>query len=146
MQTLRSSLANCAKDPGVALDNSKRFLLTSDECELLLHLEETGSLQSVAEKMARDHSVLSRNLKRMAEKLPVLEKSAGRWVLTEMGKRFNDASRSMIAMQRSSAQPRQSLRIGTNREFASRVLGPDLTALNKLLGNVQLSVNAFERG
>jgi DNA-binding transcriptional LysR family regulator len=126
--------------------NSNRFLLTAEECELLLELEEAPSLSTVAEKMGRDHSVISRCLKRVSEKAPVVEKKAGRWMLTEVGKKFNNSSRTMIAAQASLSQTYQSIRIGTNREFAARVLGPDLGILMALLPKTSLSINAYENG
>lgn len=126
--------------------HSSRFLLSADECELLLRLEESQSLQIVAEKMGRDHSVISRNLKRISEKASVVEKKSGRWILTDIGKRLNESSRAMIAMQASLGQSQQILRIGTNREFAARVLGPDLSQFLKLFPHTQLTINSYERG
>lgn len=126
--------------------HSHRFLLSTDECELLLLLEESSSLQLVAEKMGRDHSVISRILKRISEKMPTVEKKAGRWILTEMGKRFNEASRSMIATQTSLSHTQQILRIGTNREFSARVLGPDLGRVLEFFPNTDLTINAYENG
>lgn len=122
------------------------FLLSSEESELLLQLEEALSLQQIADQMGRDHSVVSRSLKKMSDKLPVVDKKGGRWVLTEMGKKFNEASRMMIAMQTSFSQTQQTLRLGTNREFAARVLGPDLGSLIKIFPNTHLLVNSYERG
>lgn len=125
---------------------SNRFLLSAEECELLLELEECQSLTAAAEKLGRDHSVISRSLKRLSEKAHVVEKKAGRWIVTETGKNFNNSSRAMIAAQTSLMQTHQSIRIGTNREFAARVLGPDLATLMALLPKTNLSINAYESG
>ncbi len=123
-----------------------RFLLSAEECELLLELEEAHSLQIVSEKLGRDHSVVSRNLKRISEKAPVVEKKAGRWVLTEVGKKFNESSRLMISTQSLLNHSQQSLRIGTNREFAARMIGPALKELMNIFPNTQLTINSYESG
>ncbi len=125
---------------------ANRFLLSADECELLLELEESRSLQTISEKLGRDHSVISRNLKRISEKAPVVEKKANRWVLTEVGKKFNESSRLMIATQSLLSQSQQSLRIGTNREFSARVIGPALKELMALFPYTQLTINSYEHG
>jgi nicotinamidase-related amidase len=71
-----------------------RFPLSSEQLELLLAFEATGgSLTRLAEVLRRDPSVVSRNLTRLGEDAAVLEKVAGRWRLTDAGKRVNAASR-----------------------------------------------------
>lgn len=73
-----------------------KFSLTSDQLELLLAFEEASSLSELAEKRARDPSVVSRNLQKMAEEFPVLEKIRGRWQLTSLGLQINDLSRDYL--------------------------------------------------
>lgn len=125
---------------------TNRFLLSAEECELLLELEEARSLQTISQKLGRDHSVISRNLKRISEKAPVVEKKSGRWVLTEVGKKFNETSRLMIATQSLLNQSQQSLRIGTNREFSARVIGPSMKELLEIFPHTQLTINSYEHG
>ncbi len=55
-----------------------RFALTSEQLELLLAFENATSLGHLAELIARDPSVVSRNLQRVAESYPVLKKVKGR--------------------------------------------------------------------
>ncbi len=125
---------------------NNRFLLSAEECELLLELEESRSLQIVSEKLGRDHSVISRNLKKIADKAPVVEKKSGRWVITEVGKKFNESSRLMIATQSLLSQSQQSLRIGTNREFSARMMAPAINELIALFPNTVLTINSYENG
>lgn len=128
------------------LQSPDRFLLTSDESELLLEFGSRRSTQALAEKIGRDHSIVSRSLKRIAEKLPVLEKKGGKWILTELGIRFNENTRNAIHGQISLAKNQSVLRIGTNREFASRVLAPDFKRLRSLFPESKLIVDTYENG
>ncbi len=128
------------------ISSTNRFLLSAEECELLLVFEETASLQKVAEVIGRDHSIVSRSLKRISEKLPVVDKKSGRWTLTEMGKQLNEASRAMLSVQSSLGQKQQTLRIGTNREFAARIMGPDLSTILQKFPNTILTINSYEGG
>lgn len=73
-----------------------RFPLHSDQLELLLAFEVKGSLVHLADEMAKDQSVISRNLQKLAETLPVIEKIGGRWQITEMGRSLNKLTRGYI--------------------------------------------------
>jgi nicotinamidase-related amidase len=64
----------------------KKFPLTSDQLELLIAFEKSEGLDDLAAAMAKDASVISRNLQRMAESLAVIEKVNRRWKITELGK------------------------------------------------------------
>lgn len=127
-------------------DQTTKFLLSSEEAELLLQLEELQSLQAVAKRVARDHSIVARTLKKIAERVPAVEKKAGRWTLTEMGKRLNEITRESINHQLAAVQAQSSLRLGTNREFAARVVAPEFSTLSALFSSTRLTVNAFEAG
>lgn len=67
----------------------RKFKLTSDQLELLMAFESSRGLGHLSEVMAKDPSVVSRNLQRMAEVYPVLEKVKGRWEITPLGKQIN---------------------------------------------------------
>ncbi len=73
--------------------NRLKFALSSDQLELLLAFESATGLSHLAEVMARDPSVVSRNLQRIAESYPVLKKVKGRWELTPLGVRVNERTR-----------------------------------------------------
>lgn len=77
-----------------------QFPLTSDQLELLLAFEEAKGLAHLAELMAKDASVVSRNLQRVAEDLPVLEKVNGRWKLTALGIELNLQTRAYLQAQK----------------------------------------------
>lgn len=74
-----------------------RFALTSDQLELLIAFENSQGLNHLAETMAKDPSVVSRNLQRIAEDYPVLKKVKGRWELTPLGVQINEQTRSFLA-------------------------------------------------
>jgi hypothetical protein len=73
-----------------------RFKLTSDQLELLLEFERAQGLSQLAEVMAKDPSVVSRNLQRIAEDYPVLKKVKGRWELTPLGIQINTQTRTYL--------------------------------------------------
>lgn len=81
----------------MAIMNRLRFTLTSDQLELLMAFESSQGLNNLAETMAKDPSVISRNLQRIAEEAPVLKKVKGRWELTPLGIQMNEQTRSYLA-------------------------------------------------
>lgn len=105
------------------------FLLTSKECELLLAFEQKTSLEDLAAALHKDISVISRNLKSIALKSPLLEKQHGKWVLTDKGKTLNMWTREAMVSQRLAMDKQESIKIATTREFANRVLLPSIKSL-----------------
>lgn len=73
-----------------------KFTLTSDQLELLMAFENSQGLAHLAEMMAKDPSVVSRNLQRIAEDYPVLKKVKGRWELTPLGVQINEQTRAYL--------------------------------------------------
>ena len=74
-----------------------RFNLASDQLELLMAFENSLGLNNLAETMASDPLVVSRNLQRIAEEYPVLKKVKGRWELTPLGVQINEQTRFYLA-------------------------------------------------
>jgi len=62
-----------------------KWPLSSDQLELLVAFAQAGSLQGLAAHLAKDVSVVSRNLQRLAEVAPVIAKVKGRWQITLIG-------------------------------------------------------------
>jgi DNA-binding transcriptional LysR family regulator len=123
-----------------------RFPLSTDDCELLLEFELCSSLQELSNRVMRDHSIVSRALKRLSEKFPVVEKKGGKWALTALGRKVNDASRAALAHQISTLNEQSTLNIGTNREFAVQVLAPGLKKIKELFPKTLISIHTFEQG
>jgi DNA-binding transcriptional LysR family regulator len=108
------------------------FKLSSDQCELLAAFESAGSIKELALRQNRDESVISRQIKHIAETAPtVLEKNEKRWVLSSAGKRITQWTRESIESQNRLLQGQTSLRIATTREFSSKILVPNLRSLLK---------------
>lgn len=126
--------------------NSHNFILTTAELELLMAFESATSLENVSQFLGKDISNISRSLSKIAEKLPVVEKQNNRWHITDLGKRLNQHTKDAIQFQRSLTTQQSFLKIGTNREFSSRILGPRLEELKILFPNTQLRICAFEDG
>lgn len=76
-----------------------QFALTSEQLELLHAFENAKGLGHLAEVMARDPSVVSRNLQKIAESYPVLKKVKGRWEITPLGTQINQRTRTYIEEQ-----------------------------------------------
>ena len=126
--------------------NSHNFLLTTSELELLMAFESATSLENISQFLGKDISNVSRSLSKISEKLPVVEKQNNRWCLTDLGKRLNQHTKDSIQFQRSLTSQQSFLKIGTNREFSSRILGSRLEELKLIFPNTQLRICAFEDG
>lgn len=74
--------------------------MSSDQLELLLAFEESEGLGKLAETFARDPSVISRSLQRIAEEFPVLIKVKGRWEITALGRQTNELTKKFIVEQK----------------------------------------------
>ena len=98
------------------------FALETDEALLLLELERSETITQVAKVLKRDPSVISRSLKNLSKKLPVIQKSQGRWVVTELGQKFNYWTSQAIIGQQNILNQRIQIKIGSTREFAARYL------------------------
>lgn len=82
-----------------------KFILNSDQLELLLAFEGAKGLAHLAELMTRDPSVISRNLQRIAEECPVIAKVKGRWEMTPLGIQVNQQTRTYLEQQSSLISP-----------------------------------------
>lgn len=122
------------------------FALAADECELLVLLEQRGSLAEVARAFRKDLSVISRRLAAIARKAPVLEKHGGRWKLTAAGVQLNRWTVDAISGQRRVLRQQHSLRIGATREFAARVLVPGWLSLFPEEDEVVVTLRTYEDG
>lgn len=123
-----------------------RFLLDSNECELLLEFESVTSVSELAAKLGKDHSVLARTLRQISEKYPVVEKRAGKWMLTDQGRALNEVTRLSLDRQFTALSKQKTLRIGTNREFASRVLCVDFEKIQKIFPGTLLHFISCQEG
>lgn len=122
-----------------------RFPLSSQDCEILLAFEARKSLQSLAESMAKDISVVSRNLKAISERAPVIEKQSGKWMLTPQGIALNRWTREAIYSQSLALNQQRSVKIACTREFAARILLPKIRDLVGE-GDVAASVVSNDKG
>ena len=123
-----------------------RFALSSDELELLMLFEEFQDIKLVCQRIGRDPSGVSRALKRIAEKFPVIEKRAGRWQITSMGTELNVLNRNFIQTQNGILKGQSRIRLGTNREFAVRVIAPHVAELEDLLSGPRIDLLSYEGG
>lgn len=114
------------------------FPISSDDCELLLLFAEHKSLDKMSNALNRDASVVSRQLKSLALRTQALEKIEGRWHVSKLGERLLLWSKNAIEDQKSSLKGKMNIRIATTREFAARILVPEI---RKLVGDRDLTVS-----
>ena len=102
-----------------------KFLVSSEDCELLLALEKSESLMYLSELMQRDTSVLSRRLNKIKTETQFLEKKNGSWLLTKEGKILCEWAKRAVNEQALILNRRSKIHLATTREFASRILMPN---------------------
>ncbi len=121
-------------------------LLTITEAELLIDFEQCRSIESLANKLNKDPTVISRQLKKMSHKGNFLVKVSGRWKITTNGKKFNQLTRDYILAQNKITNNEVHLRIGATREFSAQILAKNYQALKKALGIDSFSIISIELG
>lgn len=122
-----------------------KFELSSNECEIIYEFQQSQSLEELAQKLGRDISVVSRNIKAIAEKSDVFEKRNGRWMLTEKGFALNKWTEESIYSQRLVLQKQKNITIAATREFASRILIPKIQLLTQE-SDVTVSIVSSDNG
>ena len=122
-----------------------KFELSSHECEIVFQFERNQTLEELAQKLGKDISVVSRSIKSIALKSDVFEKRNGRWILTEKGFALNKWTEESVYSQKLILSQQKSLTIASTREFASRILMPQIKKLAK--GNeTTISVVSSDEG
>ena len=124
----------------------EKLLLSDTDIHLLMEFEKNPSIELLARTLAKDGTVISRQLKKISAKADVLVKASGRWKLSPSGIKILQLSRDFIRVQNSILNREKQLRIGTNREFASKVVAQKIPQLQKLLGPCALSLTTYENG
>jgi DNA-binding transcriptional LysR family regulator len=102
-----------------------KFLVSSEDCELLMGLLHSESLQELSELIQRDVSVLSRRLNKIKQETQFLEKQNGRWLLTKEGRLLCDWAKKASNEQTLILNRKNKITIATTREFAARILMPN---------------------
>ncbi len=109
----------------------KKFIIQTDEAEILLHLEEGITLREIGELTAKDVSVISRRLKSLSEKTSFLVKGDKKWILTPAGKKFNEWTRRAVLEQESLVHQEQRITVAMTREFSNLVFCPSISLWRK---------------
>jgi DNA-binding transcriptional LysR family regulator len=120
-----------------------KFLVSSEDCELLLALEQAVTLLDLSDFQKRDVSVLSRRLNKIKAETNFLKKINGRWILTEDGLALNQWTKKAINDQQILSSQKQVIRIATTREFSSKLLIPNLIKLD-LMNSIDIVVTDGE--
>jgi DNA-binding transcriptional LysR family regulator len=123
-----------------------QFVLSSEDCEILLALDVAGSVAAAAKVAGKSPSVLSRQLQRIDGVVPVLEKRRGQWCLSTTGRELVNWARSASTSQRRILAQRRSLRMASTREFAARILAGRLDDFLDSAERVTCSLAVHEAG
>jgi DNA-binding transcriptional LysR family regulator len=102
-----------------------KFLVSSDDCELLLALEKSESLMDLSDLIKRDVSVLSRRLNKIKNETQFLEKRNGSWLLTKEGRLLCDWAKRASNEQALILKRSSTIHLATTREFSARILMPN---------------------
>ncbi len=116
----------------------RNFAVNSEDCELLLLFNELKSLDKISSTLNKDASVVSRQLKSLALRTNTLEKIDGRWQVSKLGTRLISWATDAIEDQKSSLKGKKNIKIATTREFAARLLIPQIRTL---IGEKDVSVS-----
>ena len=126
--------------------NNMDFILNNSEANLLIQFELHPSIELLADLYDKDPSVISRKLRSISDKGDFLVKVAGRWKITDKGKKFNQLTKDYQLAQSKVISQKIHLRIGTTREFASQIIAVDLENFKQALGVDGLSIIAIDSG
>ncbi|MCB0418832.1 MAG: LysR family transcriptional regulator [Bdellovibrionaceae bacterium] len=103
-------------------------------------------MAKLADLVGRDISVISRQLQKISQQAPVLEKRQGKWQLSPIGAQINHWARDAAEAQKRILSQSGVLRIASTREFSARVLSPQLPEFLKGENNIVVSLLTSERG
>lgn len=121
-----------------------KSILTNTEAELLIHFQQYLSIEALANKLNKDPTVISRQLKSISNKGNLIIKQSGRWKITTMGERYNQLTRDYIFAQKKITSSEIHLRIGTTKEFSAHILATNYGVLKKKLGVDSISFISVE--
>lgn len=116
----------------------KKFIIQTDEAEILLQIEKGISLREIGELLMKDVSVISRRLKALSEKTPFLVKGDQKWILTSAGKRFNEWTKRALLEQESLINEKEKITIAMTREFSNLVFCPSVNDWRQNFSNLNI--------
>src|SRR4051812_7456176 len=74
-----------------------KFIFSAEQLELLSAVESADSLLDLSHILRKDMSVISRNLQRLSEVAPVIQKVNRKWEITDLGLKVNLESSKFIS-------------------------------------------------
>ena len=108
-----------------------RFPLSSEELEILSAFEYYKNINALSSALAKDSSVVSKKIKKLAEKVPVIEKVSGRWQITPIGRSINSLTRKFAIDLNASLPSSENLIQVLNKEFIGNKLALILVNVQK---------------
>lgn len=108
-----------------------RYLVSTEDCLVLLAIQNASSVRQAAETLHCDPAGLLRKVQRISTDHGLLQKSNGKWTLTEAGLNVARWTRESIQSQKNILQSRLNLRIGSTVWLAEQLLIPNLELLQK---------------
>lgn len=121
-----------------------RFPISTEECELLCAFKNCNGLENLASILAKDATLVSRKLKILGDRLPVLQKKNGRYHLTDLGylvARWAEAS----AQEINAIINEQQQAVINQKEVTSRSMPQSLLVVGAQVGFLQMPGGFFQK-
>lgn len=128
------------------LVNMDKFLVSSDECLILIALRNSSSLREAARKLDCDPGGLLRKVQKIAAEQNVLMKNKGRWELNERGLALVGWAQENILSQKRILLSQNILRIAATTWFSERLLIPTARTLHRQMKNISVQFTVPESG
>lgn len=120
-----------------------QYTISPEDCLVLLAIRNSQTLREAARLMGSDPGGLLRKVQRIASEHDVLQKTQGKWRLTDKGLALVGWTQESILSQRKLLLSASVLRIASMSWLSERILIPETNSLKKQLGEtteVQYSV------
>ncbi len=123
-----------------------QYAVSSDDCLVLLAIRNSNSLREAARRLDCDPGGLLRKVQRLAGHHDVLQKSRGKWLLTDKGLGLVAWTQETIQSQKKILLEKSVVRIASSSWFAERVLIPAAANLKNSMKNTKLELSVPEAG
>lgn len=126
--------------------NMDKYLISSDDCLILLALHNSSSLREAARNLDCDPGGLLRKVQKIASEHDVLRKNQGRWELTNKGLALVSWTQENILGQKRLLLSETTIRIAATTWFAERLLIPEVLTLHRQLKTTDIQFSIPDSG
>lgn len=113
--------------------NFEQYPVSTEDCMILLAIQNSTSLRQAAQSLNCDPAGLFRKVQRISSQHDLLRKTNGKWTLTETGVTVARWTRESIQSQKNILQAKSILRIGATAWLTEQVLIPQSRKLRSMI-------------